>query len=193
MKPCWQPGAGAVGNAVAWPGLGVRRWGDGSKCPRCPLHGPQGPSGLDLATAAQGERLPHPPAGALAPGTSPWCRAGVSALQRGSQRQTASVKGALTPEEASCWEGEDEPEPRVQLMLRADSGAWGSGPLSQKGHSPLIASLEISALPRTLWCTSPGVPQSTAMEGPGGWLGSFPGPEVYQPICPFGPVKKGGG
>lgn len=78
-------------------------------------------------------------------------------------------------------------------MLRADSGAWGSGSLSQRGHSPLIASLEISALPRTLWCTSPGGPQSAAMEGPGGWLGSFPGPEVYQRICPFGPVKKGGG
>lgn len=30
MEPCWQRGAEAVGNGVAWPWLGVRKWGEGS-------------------------------------------------------------------------------------------------------------------------------------------------------------------
>ena len=34
-EPCWQPGAAAVGKGLAWPRLGVRRWGAGSKHPPC--------------------------------------------------------------------------------------------------------------------------------------------------------------
>lgn len=34
-QPCRQPGSGATGKALAWPELGVRRWGDRSKHPPC--------------------------------------------------------------------------------------------------------------------------------------------------------------